>query len=196
MWSSITVCSAQIQVIQAIPNAIGALCLNEVGQAQLTARPSIIPSVFSIFTSDRHLKVLLEKENAVLIGTAIDELVRHHPILKGPVFDSLRATLSKIEDLGNAFEPPEEARQWYKLLALSTVTPSPDDDVTMEDVQTAGQAPTPAPRTSEDKKHSSSGEEGAQKAHDNHIVSFIDVLGRVSYLLQITAEDACLRSLL
>ncbi len=196
MWSSITVCSAQIQVIQAIPNAIGALCLNEVGQAQLTARPSIIPSIFSIFTSDRHLKVLLEKENAVLIGTAIDELVRHHPILKAPVFDSLRATLSKIEDLGNAFEPPEEAKQWYKLLALSTATPSPDDDVTMEDVQTAGQAPTPAPRTSEDKKHSSSGEEGAQKAHDNHIVSFIDVLGRVSYLLQITAEDACLRSLL
>ncbi|PBK91673.1 hypothetical protein ARMGADRAFT_968529 [Armillaria gallica] len=167
-----------IEVIQAIPNAIGALCLNEVGQAQLTERPSIIPSVFSIFTSDRHLKVLLEKENAVLIGTAIDELVRHHPILKGPVFDSLRATLSKIEDLGNAFEPPEEAKQWYKLLALSTATPSPDDDVTMEDVQTAGQPPTPAPRTSEDKKHSSSGEEGAQKAHDNHIVSFIDVLGR------------------
>ncbi|KAK0461087.1 uncharacterized protein EV420DRAFT_1746494 [Desarmillaria tabescens] len=166
-----------IEVIQAIPNAIGALCLNEVGQAQLTARPSIIPSIFSIFTSDRHLKVLLEKENAVLIGTAIDELVRHHPILKGPVFDSLRATLSKIEDLGNAFEPPEEAKQWYKLLAVPTVEPS-DDDVPMEDVQTAAQASTSATRTSEDKKHSSPAEEGAQKAHDNHIVSFIDVLGR------------------
>ncbi|KAK0485978.1 hypothetical protein IW261DRAFT_1662959 [Armillaria novae-zelandiae] len=138
-----------IEVIQAIPNAIGALCLNEVGQAQLTARPSIIPSIFSIFTSDRHLKVLLEKENAVL-----------------------------IEDLGNTFEPPEDAKQWYRLLASSTVTPSSDDDVTMEDAQTAGQAPAPAPRTSEDKKHSSPGEEGAQKAHDNPIVSFIDVLGR------------------
>ncbi|KAF5354527.1 hypothetical protein D9757_014017 [Collybiopsis confluens] len=55
------------QVIQAIPNAIGVLCLNEVGQSQLAAHPSIIPAIFFIFTSDRHLKILLEKENAVLV---------------------------------------------------------------------------------------------------------------------------------
>jgi E3 ubiquitin-protein ligase HUWE1 len=67
------------QVIQAIPNAIGALCLNEVGQAQLANHPSIIPSIISIFTSERHLKVLIDKENAVIIGTAVDELIRHHP---------------------------------------------------------------------------------------------------------------------
>ncbi|KAJ7742399.1 hypothetical protein B0H14DRAFT_2637660 [Mycena olivaceomarginata] len=48
----------------------------------------------------RYLKVLLDKENVVLIGTTIDELVRHHPSLKAPVFDALKATLSKIEVLG------------------------------------------------------------------------------------------------
>ncbi|KAF9029021.1 hypothetical protein BDZ89DRAFT_1101623 [Hymenopellis radicata] len=158
-----------IEVIQAIPNAIGALCLNEVGQAQLTARPSIIPSIFSIFTSDRHLKVLLEKENAVLMGTTIDELIRHHPQLKAAVFESIRVTLSKIEDLGNAFEAPEDIKQWYKLMP----TPTPEEDITMEDIQATGEAPQ-----ARSPEATAASEEPATKAHDNHIVSFIDVLGR------------------
>lgn len=146
--------------------------MNEVGQAQLTARPSIIPSIFSIFTSDRHLKVLLEKENAVLMGTTIDELIRHHPQLKAAVFESIRVTLSKIEDLGNAFEAPEDIKQWYKLVP----TPTPEEDITMEDMQATGEAPQ-----SRSADAATSSEEPATKAHDNHIVSFIDVLGRVSY---------------
>ena len=40
------------QVIQSIPNAIGALCLNESGQAQLKKRLRIVPAIFSIFTSE------------------------------------------------------------------------------------------------------------------------------------------------
>lgn len=50
------------KVIQSFTNVIGALCLNQAGQEQLAARPSIIPSLFSIFTSESHLKVLQEKE--------------------------------------------------------------------------------------------------------------------------------------
>ncbi|KAK7053298.1 E3 ubiquitin-protein ligase tom1 [Paramarasmius palmivorus] len=166
-----------IEVIQAIPNAIGALCLNEVGQAQLSARPSIIPAIFSIFTSDRHLKILLEKENAVLIGTAIDELVRHHPMLKAPVFEALKSTMSKIEDLGNAYEPPEDIRHWYQLVPT---TEASEDSKQMEGVESTdmvvegasaeveGQATSPT----KDK------DESSPKPHDNNIVSFIDILGR------------------
>lgn len=169
-----------IEVIQAIPNAIGALCLNEIGQAQLTARPSIIPSIFSIFTSDRHLKVLSEKENAVLIGTTIDELIRHHPQLKSSVFNAIKATLSKIEDLGNAFIPPEDQKQWYCLVSV----PPEDEDVQMVDAQNMD-VPLPPPTSSPaGHKSDSKSEEGStHKSHDNHIVSFIDVLGRVSVFL-------------
>ena len=39
------------------------------GQAQLANHPSIIPAIISIFTSDRHLKVLIDKKNAMIIGT-------------------------------------------------------------------------------------------------------------------------------
>ena len=63
-----------IEVIQSVPNALGALCLNQAGQDQLTARPDTIPSLFSIFTSEDHQRVLQEKENAVLIGTSVEEL--------------------------------------------------------------------------------------------------------------------------
>ncbi|KAJ7579230.1 hypothetical protein C8J56DRAFT_339945 [Mycena floridula] len=161
-----------IEVIQAIPNAIGALCLNDVGQAQLSGRPSIIPAIFSIFTSDRHLKVLLDKENAVLIGTSIDELIRHHPSLKVPVFEAIKATLSKIEDLGNAYVPADNLKHWYGLVPVPASV-SPDADVTMEDVGAANvSSSTPTVEATP------AVEENAPRAHDNHIVSFIDILGR------------------
>lgn len=162
------------QVIQAIPNAIGALCLNEVGQAQLAARPSIIPALFTIFTSERHLKVLLDKENAVLMGTGIDELIRHHPSLKKSVFDAILACLGKIEDLGNTYEPPSNARQWYQLLPMT----SSDGDVTMKDANEDPPART-EDTPSEPLILAASSEDTSLKRHDNHLVLFIDVLGRV-----------------
>lgn len=168
------------QILQAVPNAIGALCLNEVGIAQLRSRPSVIPSLFTVFTSDRHLKLLLDKENSVLIGTTIDELVRHHPFLKRPVFDALKATMSKIETLGNSYVVPDELQSWYKIVPVPTS--APDSDVSMEDVASTsvpGPATTPTPTVSGEGE-GSTGEEASPKSHDNHIVSFMDALLRVS----------------
>ncbi|KAJ6586954.1 hypothetical protein DFH09DRAFT_1359428 [Mycena vulgaris] len=167
-----------IEVIQAIPNAIGALCLNEVGTAQLASHPSIIPAIFSIFTSDRHLKVLLDKENAVLIGTTIDELIRHHPSLKGPVFEAIKATLSKIEVLGNAYIVPTELQQWYKLIGVVPAASGPESDVPMEDVTESTDAPSPSDTAIRDDSTPSSTEDAPPKAHDNNVVSFIDILLR------------------
>jgi E3 ubiquitin-protein ligase HUWE1 len=169
-----------MQVIQAIPNAIGALCLNEVGTAQLASHPSIIPAIFSIFTSDRHLKVLLDKENAVLIGTTIDELIRHHPSLKGPVFEALKATLSKIEVLGNAYVVPAELQQWYKLVGVVPDASSTEPDVPMTDVNDSGDTPSPSDTIIRDDSSPSSAEDAPPKAHDNNVVSFIDIVLRAS----------------
>lgn len=168
------------QVIQAITNAVGALCLNEIGQEQLARRPSIIPAIFSIFTSDRHLKVLLDKENAVLIGTAIDELIRHHPTLKGPVFDSIISTLSKVEDLGNAYEPPKAIKQWYSLLPVvdGNSEEEPSEDVEMDEVEPRVLGGTPEVQLATDLAEDGSGHSSSK--HDNNIVSFMDIIGRVS----------------
>ena len=168
------------QVLQAIPNAIGALCLNEAGQAQLTQRPSIIPAVFSIFTSERHLKTLIDKENAVIIGTAVDELIRHHPSLKLQVFDALKSTLSRIEDLGASYSSPADIEHWYQLVPVSSTLPS-DGDVTMQDdaaIESSGTIEVPQAAT-ENLDDDIEDDSPNAKSHDNIVVSYIDIVGRV-----------------
>ena len=160
---------------------MGALCLNEVGQIQLAHRPSIIPGILSVFTSERHLKVLLDKENAVLVGTAIDELIRHHPLLKATVFDALKSTIVKIETLGQTYEVPRESRQWYFLVPAITSTNPMDSDVAMEDVEVPPSISSGLTGGEEDAGlHDNEDDSRNSKQQDNTIVSFIDVLGRVS----------------
>lgn len=152
----------------------------------MARRPSIIPGILSVFTSERHLKVLLEKENAVLIGTAIDELIRHHPSLKAAVFDALKSTIIKIEELGNVFEIPQELRQWYRLVPVPPSPVAQDGDVAMEDLEAAHVVSVSAGvGISADEATDALDDEDdipEPKAHDNYIVSFIDILGRVSSL--------------
>ncbi|KAF9447492.1 hypothetical protein P691DRAFT_776106 [Macrolepiota fuliginosa MF-IS2] len=164
-----------IEVIQSIPNALGALCLNETGQTQLNNRPTIIPAIFTIFTSERHLKVLIDKENAVIIGTAIDELVRHHPLLKAAVFNSLKSTLSTIEEIGRNYQIPEDLLHWYQL-APSANAPT-DTDVKMEDAEQM-QAGTTETEMVDGLTGDILADDATAKSHDNTVVSFIDVLCR------------------
>ena len=162
------------------------MCLNEAGQAQLSKRPSIIPAILAIFTSERHLKVLIDKENAVIIGTAVDELIRHHPSLKSSVFDAIRSTLSNIEDLGMSFVCPTDVKQFYQLMPITGSAGDLllDDDITMQDdVRETIEAPEesaqePLLEADEDTDE----DDIAAKNHDNTVVSFIDILGRVGGL--------------
>jgi len=170
------------EVIQAIPNALGALCLNQTGQDQLAARPSIIPGLLSIFTSERHLRVLQDKENAVLIGTSIDELIRHHPFLKSAVFEGVRSVLGQIEDLGKGFTVPEDIRHFYQLIPDPEAPAQGEGGVAMD----VDQSPSSAPATSSEDPNIQGEEPEKESAshkipesHDNQIVAFIDVIGRV-----------------
>ncbi|CCM01158.1 uncharacterized protein FIBRA_03206 [Fibroporia radiculosa] len=173
-----------IEVIQSIPNAIGALCLNQAGQDQLTARPYIIPGLLSIFTSERHQRILQDKENAVLIGTAIEELIRHHPSLKQAVFNAIKAIMDNIYQMGNDYVPDEDMKQWYLLLlnspSQSAKEATMDADVDMASAETAQSqrsAPTNSQGGSINDAASLPGDDSSG-SHDNIIVSFIDVFGK------------------
>lgn len=165
--------------MQAVTNAIGALCLNESGQALLEKRPSIIPTIFSIFTSEKHLKVLIDKENAVIVGTAVDELIRHHPFLKGAIFEALKSTFSHIESLGMSYLPPSNIRHWYQLVPVNSKDDG-DDDVAMQDAASssikAEQSTEPSAETPEQDQEE---DDENVKNHNNTIVSYIDIIGRV-----------------
>lgn len=173
------------EVIQAIPNALGALCLNQTGQDQLAARPSIIPGLLSIFTSERHLRVLQDKENAVLIGTSIDELIRHHPFLKVAVFEAVRSILGQIEDLGRAFIVPEDIRHFYQLIPDSEVPPPAEGEggVAMDvDLSPASILVTSPgePNVQSEEQEKEGVPQKSTESYDNQIVAFIDVIGRVT----------------
>lgn len=171
-----------LQLISAVPNAIGALCLNQAGQDQLEARPSVIPCIFAIFTSERHVKVLQDKENAVVVGNTVDELIRHHPILKQAVFSGIISTLSKIETMGKTFSPPANIQRWYYLTRASNFPIAEMEDVLMNASETPVLAETSDSRPAllSPSNNDTIIPEADAQAHGNVIISFMDVTGRVS----------------
>ena len=123
--------------------------------------------------------MLLDKENAVIIGTAVDELIRHHPTLKQAVFEALKSTLSHLENVGMTYSAPRDLKQWYQLVPVSQERTN--EDVTMQDVMSSPDVVDTA-AVVVDESGSQNGEEpedAEEKPHDNIIVSYIDVLGRV-----------------
>jgi E3 ubiquitin-protein ligase HUWE1 len=176
-------------VIQAVPNALGALCLNQVGQDQLNARPNIIPALFSIFTSEKHQRVLQEKENSVIIGTAVEELIRHHPSLKDAVLESIKLTMGKIEELGNAFVVPEEHKEWYLMQGVETTQPilasSSDADVEMTATSSSENV---ASSMTGDAADNSQPQDESSRHHDNLVVSYLDAFNKVRHLWRLNSR--------
>lgn len=101
-------------VIAAIPAALGALCLNEAGLTQLNQRGAI-ESLFAIFASDKHAKVLRERDCASVLGGSLDELVRHQPTLKPKILEHSVALVKRLAEVGKDWQPPEEWRSYYWL---------------------------------------------------------------------------------
>lgn len=118
----------------------------------------------------------------MLIGTSIDELIRHHPTLKNAVLEALKSTLSKIENMGNAYEIPVDLKSWYRLVPPSVKSENAvaanDEDVAMGDV-TSNITPV-RPSNEESAGSSMASKDKSAPPHDNHVVTFIDILGRVS----------------
>ena len=86
------------EAIQAIPTAFGAICLNENGQ-KLFLESGALEAFFRIFESPEHLRNFdPDSELPALLGSAFDELVRHHPALKTPIMDTVLKMLQRVVD--------------------------------------------------------------------------------------------------
>ncbi|GBC34534.2 DUF913-domain-containing protein [Rhizophagus irregularis DAOM 181602=DAOM 197198] len=90
---------ASVDVIQSIPNAFGAICLNPQGM-EIFTQMNPIDKFFTIFTSIEHLRALQDNEVASVLGNNIDELMRHHPSLKQNIMNTIMVTLQRILELG------------------------------------------------------------------------------------------------
>jgi E3 ubiquitin-protein ligase HUWE1 len=168
--------------MSAIPNALGALCLNEAGLQQFNKR-DVIPRLLSLFASERHARILMERENASMVGATVDELMRHHPSLKQPVLDAIIGMLDKIKEQAQNYEA--EPPHLYKLVpatpapAAAPGTSTSDADVVMSD------------ESAEKQK-----EEEKEKARDNLVLTYIDVAGRVGIFPTIWRTHKALSSVI
>ncbi len=120
-----------------------------------------------------------EKENAIVVGQALDELVRHHPGLKPQILDGLKAMLQRIEDLGNTWRPATGDEGSYLLQCPA----KPKGDATgnsMMDVDTSTEAspsdPEPQAVTQPSDEQA---EETVDKPQTNRIISFIDIAAKL-----------------
>ncbi|UZJ54305.1 hypothetical protein CBS101457_003625 [Exobasidium rhododendri] len=115
---------AEFDVMNAIPNAIGALCLNQAGLDMFNSQ-TMIDKLLSLLTSERHLKILQDQDNISIYGSSIDELVRHQPSMKPKVQDGIFQVLSAIQAVGSAYEMPETEK--VSMYRLSRVESAKDD---------------------------------------------------------------------
>jgi E3 ubiquitin-protein ligase HUWE1 len=90
-------------VIAAIPSALGALCLNTVAWQQLNDRQAI-PAVFLVFTSERHGRIVRDREHASVVGSTIDKLFRHQSSLTKMERDATFTFLKEIDCIGKAVD--------------------------------------------------------------------------------------------
>jgi len=171
-------------VFSAIPNAIGALCLNDAGRDQFNSN-NVIPKLFAVFTTEKHAKMLHERENASMIGAAIDELIRHHPTLKEPVMNSIVDMLRRILEIGRDYVPPSESVEMLEIAkgaeAEGTAADAVLSDVIMEESFTnetleTGRQGAPSSETNGKEEEMSR----KDRDKDNLVLGYIDAAGRVS----------------
>jgi hypothetical protein len=102
-----------VQIIGVIPNAIGAICLNQAGIDFTLAHPTVIEKLVALSSSSDH---------AHHLGQSLDELVRHHPPIRPLVLAGLLSSLTAACQEGAAFVPKdEEERKKYLLTDTDVV---------------------------------------------------------------------------
>ena len=124
-----------------------------------------IDKFFTIFTSIEHLRALQDGDVASVLGTNIDELMRHHPTLKPNIMNAIMAMLQQILELGQDGSTVVDDNNILHAGTNESDTQSNNrevasTDITMSDVDSA---------KPEEKK-------------ENTVVSFIEIAARVFIL--------------
>lgn len=172
-----------LDVLSVIPTAIGALCLNEAGLNQFQSQClDIFDKFYSTFLSEKHARILNERENAVIIGANFDELVRHHPSLKQPVLEAITNLLKKIYEEGKDYVP--ETAEGYRLQLVKEDKPVTKPAEGAEGtIAVPGQASSSGDVTmSEQPSSADTPGDHETKREDNRLLASVAVTGRVSSL--------------
>lgn len=87
------------ETISIIPQAFGAICLNNAGMKMFQASGAL-ESFFEVFESAPHVKCMeANKDLPANLGSTFDELVRHHPPLKPAIMNSILNMVTRVSSL-------------------------------------------------------------------------------------------------
>ncbi|KAJ3416767.1 hypothetical protein HDV05_000141 [Chytridiales sp. JEL 0842] len=115
------------EVISALPNAFGAICLNPPGlQAFNSANP--MARFFKILVDDEHIRCIQDKDVPHLIGSSIDELIRHHPTLKDSIMSEILNMVKHVLEVGNTIREDE-----IDIVSLHVGKPGNDTEAKSDD---------------------------------------------------------------
>ncbi|GAA5986987.1 hypothetical protein JCM10908_000979 [Rhodotorula pacifica] len=165
---------ASNDVLQAIPNAIGAFCLDQAGLEHFLTR-DLISKYFAVFNSPAHYELLRDRDSAVNLGAAVDELVRHHPTLKVKILDAIFDIFVEFKRMGAGYVPPASESGYNLQPPTAAGAAGASEDVAMQE----GAAPATAEAMaegSEEAKDKKKAED--ENTEDNEVTNAIDVFGR------------------
>ncbi|KAJ5949254.1 hypothetical protein N7454_000838 [Penicillium verhagenii] len=112
---------AAADALACIPSAFGAICLNASG-LDLFQSSDAMESFFEIFEQPEHVKCLKDDPNLVRsLGTAFDELVRHHPALKTSIMSAVIVMAARVNLLA-------KTKAWKSGLGAKLWTEDPDNN--------------------------------------------------------------------
>jgi E3 ubiquitin-protein ligase HUWE1 len=155
----------------AASNAFGAICLNAPGLEMFNAAKPI-HHFFNLFTSPQFLRANGEVDVATLLGTAMDELMRHHPVLKPDIIQAVIDMAKRVIEMGHQ-EIGKPADDSHLLRAAK-----PGETESNADTLETSESTDIAKDTADTKTTDSVSDDKDKK--DCILVSFIDVVARVS----------------
>lgn len=130
------------ELVYALPNAIGAICLNQPGLDDTIAHFGVVVNVLKAAIS-WSTDETADRDHVQLIGTSLDELVRHHPALRPKVREAIITLFKDAIKEGQDFKPPADEVNDYAV-APSAVDTSMAVDKDKDDKEERD-VPTNAP---------------------------------------------------
>lgn len=101
------------ELIMAIPNVVSALCLTESG-ARVIAEANPFPTILSVLCSPKYAMPnsrCLLSELAAIIGSGLDEIMRHNPVLKPIVVKAVVQVMKRVAFIGKNLTNQEESTE-------------------------------------------------------------------------------------
>ncbi|KAI9321546.1 hypothetical protein BX666DRAFT_2072991 [Dichotomocladium elegans] len=153
------------EVLMACINGFGAICLNAQGIEMFT-KNNPLPHFFDLMTDHEFLRNSSEVDSTTGLGSAMDELIRHHPALKPTVFECLTRMIKKVVKFGKDDES-KPTNNTHRLKLMHKAGSSGVQDIEMET------------KTSDISTHDAGGEEFKKEDKTECLlVSFIDMVAR------------------